>query len=232
MDVMEEHGEVQSPDISGAIEALLFVSDEPVGALTIAEMLEVDLKAVEAALDAIRARFEAEDRGVQLREVARRTRMSLSTVYKRFATREELILAAIEHWMKENHAGLVEQPRAPGERLHPAMMRVIRAIFEPWEKNPAMLLAYFRVRTAPGWEGLHMRGFDEVIPVGMAVLEDVDPVFVEESMSILSSVVFGLVGRCLEGQIELAEIMPTIDRAVYWLTTGYEATQRERGQGT
>ena len=67
---MEEHGEVQSPDISGAIEALLFVSDEPVGALTIAEMLEVDLKAVEAALDAIRARLEAEDRGVQLREVA------------------------------------------------------------------------------------------------------------------------------------------------------------------
>ena len=67
---MEEHGEVQSPDISGAIEALLFVSDEPVGALTIAEMLEVDLKSVEAALDAIRARLEAEDRGVQLREVA------------------------------------------------------------------------------------------------------------------------------------------------------------------
>ena len=67
---MEEHGEVQSPDISGAIEALLFVSDEPVGALTIAEMLEVDLKAVEAALDAIRARLEAEDRGIQLREVA------------------------------------------------------------------------------------------------------------------------------------------------------------------
>ena len=67
---MEEHGEMQSPDISGAIEALLFVSDEPVGALTIAEMLEVDLKSVEAALDAIRARLEAEDRGVQLREVA------------------------------------------------------------------------------------------------------------------------------------------------------------------
>ena len=67
---MEEHGEMQSSDISGAIEALLFVSDEPVGALTIAEMLEVDLKAVEAALDAIRARLESEDRGIQLREVA------------------------------------------------------------------------------------------------------------------------------------------------------------------
>ncbi|WP_241383895.1 TetR family transcriptional regulator [Rhodococcus sp. CH91] len=160
---------------------------------------------------------------VQLREVARRTRMSLSTIYKRYATREELILAAIEGWMGDNHAGIVEQSRSPGEPLHPAMMRVIRAIFEPWEKNPAMLLAYFRVRTVPGWEGLHMRGFDSVVPVGMAVLQDVDPVFVDEMKSILSSVVFGLVGRCIEGQIALGDIMPTIDRAVYWLTTGYEA---------
>lgn len=160
---------------------------------------------------------------VQLREVARRTRMSLSTIYKRYATREELILAAIERWMGDNHAGIVEQSRSPGEPLHPAMMRVIRAIFEPWEKNPAMLLAYFRVRTVPGWEGLHMRGFDSVVPVGMAVLQDVDPVFVDEMKSILSSVVFGLVGRCIEGQIALGDIMPTIDRAVYWLTTGYEA---------
>ncbi len=40
-----------------------------------------------------------------------------------------------------------------------------------------------------------------------------------------------LVGRCIEGQIGIAEIMPTIDRTVYWLTTGYEAAQREgRGQ--
>ncbi|MEU5841589.1 TetR family transcriptional regulator [Rhodococcus sp. NPDC047139] len=162
---------------------------------------------------------------VQLRAVARGARVSLSTVYKRYATREELILAAIEHWMKGNHAAVVEQARDPDEALHPAMMRVIRAIFEPWEKNPLMLIAYFRVRTAPGWEGLHMRGFDSVVPAGMAVLKGVDPGFVDEMKSILSSVVFGLVGRYLEGQIALTDIMPTIDRAVYWMTTGYEATR-------
>lgn len=162
---------------------------------------------------------------VHLREVARRTRMSLATVYKRYATREELILAAIDRWMDENHAGIAEQPRSPGEHLHPAMMRVIRAIFEPWEKNPAMLLAYFRVRTAPGWAGVHRHGFDSVVPVGMAVLKDVDPAFVDEMTSILSSLVFGLAGRCIEGQIEITDIVPTIDRAVYWLTAGYEARQ-------
>ncbi len=166
---------------------------------------------------------------VQLREVARRARVSLSTVYKRYATRDELILAAIVRWREGNHSALGPQAREPGEPLHPAMMRVIRAIFEPWEKHPQMLLAYFRVRAAPGGEELHKRGFDPVVPVGMAVLAGVDPDFVAELKSILSSVVYGLVGRCRDGDIEIDDIMPTLDRTIYWLTTGYEAT---RGAGT
>ena len=39
---------------------------------------------------------------VQLREVARRARTSLATIYKRYATRDELILAALQSWMDEN----------------------------------------------------------------------------------------------------------------------------------
>lgn len=166
--------------------------------------------------------------GVQLREVARRARTSLSTIYKRFATRDELILAAIGRWMEENHSGIVRQPRDPDEPLHPAMMRVIRAIFEPWERHPEMLLAFFRVRTAPGGESLSVRGFDEVVPVGMAVLADVDPDFVAELEAILSSLVYGLVGRVRDGRITIADIMPTIDRTVFWLTAGYQASLGER----
>ena len=39
---------------------------------------------------------------VQLREVARRARTSLATIYKRYGTRDELILAALISWMEEN----------------------------------------------------------------------------------------------------------------------------------
>lgn len=168
---------------------------------------------------------------VQLREVARRARTSLSTIYKRYATRDELILAAIERWMGENYSGLARQTRGPDEPLHPAMMRVMRAIFEPWERHPEMLLAYFRVRGAPGGEGLHVRGFDPVVPVGMAVLSDVDPDFVADLLEILSSVVYGLVGRCREGSIAITDILPTLDRTVFWLTTGYEASLRNKTSG-
>lgn len=62
--------DMSSEHIPGAIEALLFVSDEPVNALTLAEMLEVDLASVERALDDIQARLARSESGIQLREVA------------------------------------------------------------------------------------------------------------------------------------------------------------------
>lgn len=61
---------VQGFDAAGAIEALLFVSDEPVSAMTLADMLEIDLPSVQSALDALRERLESRDAGVQVREVA------------------------------------------------------------------------------------------------------------------------------------------------------------------
>ena len=61
---------LQENQLSGAIEAMLFVTDEPVGTITLAEMLECDVAAVEAALVGLRADLEARGSGIQLREVA------------------------------------------------------------------------------------------------------------------------------------------------------------------
>lgn len=56
--------------LSGAIEAMLFVTDEPVGVIELADMLEADPKLVEQALVDLREKLECEQRGIQLREVA------------------------------------------------------------------------------------------------------------------------------------------------------------------
>lgn len=56
--------------IPGAIEALLFASDEPVSAMTLADMLDIDLTRTQAALEEVRAGLEARESGIQLREVA------------------------------------------------------------------------------------------------------------------------------------------------------------------
>ncbi|MCI8425033.1 MAG: SMC-Scp complex subunit ScpB [Adlercreutzia sp.] len=61
---------LQADQLGGAIEAMLFVTDEPVGTITLAEMLECDVAQVEAALVALRADLEQRGSGIQLREVA------------------------------------------------------------------------------------------------------------------------------------------------------------------
>lgn len=56
--------------VKGAVEAMLFVTDEPVGVMTLAKMLECAPDLVEQALVEMRDELERDQRGVQLREVA------------------------------------------------------------------------------------------------------------------------------------------------------------------
>ncbi len=72
---------LNSDQIPGALEALLFVSDEPVGTITLAEMLECEVGLVEEALRGLKDKFDRENRGIQLREVAGGWRLFTHPIY-------------------------------------------------------------------------------------------------------------------------------------------------------
>lgn len=196
-------------------------------------MISVEMKPGESPvqrdriLDIVAELLETEGYdAVQLREVARRARTSLSTIYKRYSTRDELILAALHSWMDEHrYSGLVHQSPSPGESVYDGMMRLLRTIFKPWEQHPAMLTAFFRARAAPGGQELFRRGLDITVPSFMEVLADVDEAFVRDLETILSTVIYGLLGRFSAGELDIGEIVPSLDRTVYWLTTGYDASR-------
>lgn len=57
-------------ELMSAIEAMLFVSDEPVSSERLASLLETEREDVEHALEALSAEYMEENRGMQLREVA------------------------------------------------------------------------------------------------------------------------------------------------------------------
>ncbi|OBI14433.1 TetR family transcriptional regulator [Mycobacterium sp. E2327] len=161
---------------------------------------------------------------VQLREVAKRARVSLATIYKRYATRDELIVAALEWWMDTNRYANLPSPAtgASGESLYSDLMAVMRTIFEPWERHPTMLRSYFRARSGPGGERLIQRGVDAVVPVAKSITAQVDSDYAKDLELILTGVVFGFLGRFAQGEIEVTEIVPGIERAVFWLTAAYE----------
>jgi AcrR family transcriptional regulator len=92
---------------------------------------------------------------VTMRAVARRARVSLATVYRLFPTQsnglrtpDELVVTAIEHWMAE-HAYSEVLARAADETLYDTLMRMLRYVFEPWERSPRMLEVFHRVREGP-----------------------------------------------------------------------------------
>lgn len=161
---------------------------------------------------------------VQLREVARRARMSLTTIYKRYATRDELIVAALRWWMDTHRYAAFTSHRAPssGESIYEGLMWIFRAIFEPWEKHPRMLHAYVRAQAGPGGDALTQHGFDVVVPAATAILEQCDELFAEDLGRILTGVVYGALGQFAAGAIAITDIVPTIERAVYWLTKAHD----------
>lgn len=72
---------LQDYQLKGALEAMLFVTDEPVSTITLADMLETEPGEVECALVDLRAQLEDENRGIQLREVAGGWRLFTHPVY-------------------------------------------------------------------------------------------------------------------------------------------------------
>jgi TetR/AcrR family transcriptional regulator, cholesterol catabolism regulator len=159
---------------------------------------------------------------VQLRTVAKRARVSLSTIYNFFSTRDELIVAGLGRWMQANGYARLSEPPA-GMSLDEGLMWVFRQIFEPWERNPRLLEAYHRARTGPGGHRLDEQGTAIVEPVSRAMLARVDPAYAEDVGVILTNVAYAVIGRFADGEISIAEILPTLERTVHRLTTDNEA---------
>jgi TetR/AcrR family transcriptional regulator, cholesterol catabolism regulator len=158
---------------------------------------------------------------VQLREVARRAKVSLATIYKRYPTRDELIVAALEWWMNANrYAGLADG--IAGESIYADLVHVLTTIFEPWERHPVMLRSYFRARSGPGGQRLIQRGVDAVVPVARTIIASADPSFAKDLEVTLTGVVFGLLGQFAQGEIDVTEIVPGIERTVFWMTRACE----------
>ena len=78
--------------LKGALEALLFVTDEPVNVLTLADVLQIDPAKVEEILLALQEELLSANRGIQLREVAGGWRLVTHPIY------HELIESYVASW--------------------------------------------------------------------------------------------------------------------------------------
>lgn len=167
---------------------------------------------------------------VQPLVVAKQARISLSTLYRFFPTRDALIVAALMRWMEANvYTGLADLPRDAS--LHEGLMWIYRQFFEAWERYPRMLEAYHRAQTAPGGDRIDAQGMAAVMPVVGGLYEELDPGYAEDVGLIMTNMICGLIQRAAVGGLEIRDILPTIERTLIRLTTdnaGLAAGERRR----
>nr|WP_276514855.1 hypothetical protein [Nocardia transvalensis] len=114
-------------------------------------------------------------------------------------------------------------PPAPAdETLRHGIMRMLRYVFEPWERHPSMLEAYYLTRTGQAAQRLDAQGFDAILPAASDLLARLDPEYVADIGLVLTNMVHSLIGRFAAGAIEITDILPALDRIVYRLTTNNE----------
>src|SRR5688572_522134 len=68
-------------DLIAAVEAIIFVADEPVTVRLLADILDEDKQAIEAAVEQLVSEYESRDGGLQLREVAGGWQIATKTQY-------------------------------------------------------------------------------------------------------------------------------------------------------
>jgi AcrR family transcriptional regulator len=170
---------------------------------------------------------------VQVRTVAARARVSLATIYKLFETRDQLIASAVQHWMEANAYAELTMPPS-GESPYETLVRLLRTVFERWEQHPRMLEAFHRARSGPKGDWLTTQGMVISKPVTQAALKDVDPEYVSDLWMIFIHVQRALIGRFVDGEIAVTDILPVLERTLYRLTVDERlatASSRPRGVG-
>ena len=82
---MESEIEEKQPrsisEIVAVVEALIFVSDEPLTVKLLAEVLEEDKETIEAAVEELKSEYDEREGGLQLREIAGGWQISTRTEY-------------------------------------------------------------------------------------------------------------------------------------------------------
>lgn len=78
---MAEQPARSTTDLVAAVEAIIFVSDEPVTVKLLADVLDEDKQSIEAAVEQLVSEYDNRDSGLQLREVAGGWQIATKTQY-------------------------------------------------------------------------------------------------------------------------------------------------------
>ena len=159
------------------------------------------------------------DEALQLRDVAKQARVSLSTVYKYFPSRDELVIAAVERWMAERVYSTLPT-LDPEESLADRLTRWFGQLLAPWVEQPHMLRIFIGAALLPGGQRLARQGEQLAGATAVHLFDGYDPSYVADVGMILTNVVQGLLSRFAIGDIDIGEVTGELERTIHRLADG------------
>lgn len=176
----------------------------------------------DAILDVVLRLFEdgGED-ALQLRQVAKQARVSLSTVYKFFPSRDELVIAAVERWMAE-HVYSTLPALDPEEPLTDRLTRWFGQLLAPWVEQPDMLRIFIGAALLPGGQRLARQGEQLAGATAVHLFDGCEPQLAVDIAMILTNVIQGLLSRFAIGDIGMNELTDELERTIRRLADGVE----------
>jgi TetR/AcrR family transcriptional regulator, cholesterol catabolism regulator len=169
--------------------------------------------------------------GWSVSTVARLARVSLRDVYKHFPShgdvRAQLISAALKRWIDNNaYSDLTPAADAP---LRDGLTWCFRKMLEPWEDHSRLLEAYQRARATPAGCDLDIYGLAPFFAAIRTLFVGLDRSYVDDLSMTLASVLLGLITQVVRGEIALADVVPTLERTVFRMTSDNTALAQRAG---
>ena len=152
---------------------------------------------------------------IQLRPVSELSEVGLDTIYRYFKSRDQLISAAVSDWLQREY--FQPAPDWPqGDTAAERLLALYQRSWQVWERNPKMLETYVRAALAEGDKetGLAMQSIRAIVPISVAILDDVEPEYRADVLTIASHIYHSAMTSVLRGQTQAGEIYAILERTV------------------
>jgi AcrR family transcriptional regulator len=177
-------------------------------------------RVMQAALDlGAEGGYEA----VQMREVAATAQVALGTIYRYFASKDHLLLAAMGEWTGQLRGRLAQAP-AKGELMSERLIDVLKRATRAMERQPKLTAAMVTALSAAdvGIEDATADVRSEIAAMAGDVLDDLDDETKATILSIIGHVWYSTLTSWANGRRSFAVVHSEMERAVRLLLAPYE----------
>jgi AcrR family transcriptional regulator len=174
---------------------------------------------------------------VQMRDVSVTANVALATIYRYFASKDDLLAAAMTEWTGRLR-GRVAQSPPRGETAADQMVDVLHRACKAMERQPKLSEALVRALSSAD-AGVRASGAEvqrQIASMGDGILSDLSPEVRSDILAALGHVWYSTLVSWANGRRDFPSVMTELERATRVLVTPYEreakaAQAKRKGNG-